>query len=212
MARLVGAPPTSVVVSAHGPARLVPRRRAGRRHTARDAGRGDAGRRRPTRGTRRPPVATHGPALACGDRHLARAPRSRRGRPRRVAVAGRRCGDRPDATGAGDRRADDAGDGPPTRCSASSGPGGTPLRARTSPPPHPLARPRRLARREPAPTRRRRARELRRDRPPAHRRLRVGGHAMAAAARGRGAQGRPPWLLRSGPGGASSGCFGPASP
>ena len=107
----------------HGPPRLVPRRRAGRRHPARDAGRGDAGRRRPTRGTRRPPVAAHGPALARGDRHLPRAPRSRRGRPRRVAVAGRRCGDRPDATGAGDRRADDAGDGPPARCPASSRPG-----------------------------------------------------------------------------------------
>ena len=83
LARLVGAAPTSDVVTARRAPRVVPRCRAGRRHPARDAGGGDAGRRRPTRGARRPPAAADGPACARGDRHLARPPRPRRRRSRR---------------------------------------------------------------------------------------------------------------------------------
>ena len=54
----------------------------------------DAG---PARGTGRPPAPADGAAPARGARDLAQAPRSRRRRPGRVALARRRCGDRPDA-------------------------------------------------------------------------------------------------------------------
>ena len=95
--RVVGSSPTPVVVAAGRVAGVVPRRRAGRRNPPRDERGCHARRCRPARGTGRPPAPADGAAPARGARDLARAPRSRRGRPCRVALARGRCGDRPDA-------------------------------------------------------------------------------------------------------------------
>ncbi len=96
------------------------------------------------------------------------------------------------------RRAGDAPNRPRAQRPTRARPPRAHLHARTTPPSGAMARSRRRTRRGSAPPRHRHARELRVDRHPADRRLRVARPAVAAAAAGRGAQGRPSRLLRSG--------------
>ena len=158
--------------------------------------------------------STQGPPEARVDRQLRRlglhslaaivlthrAPRPRRRRAGRPSPLARRAGDRPDAAG---RRASTSGEcaGPPagSACRSCRRAWGRTyalgrLRLRVLWPDH-AGSPRRGS----ASPRHRPARELRLDRPAADRRFRVGRYPVAAAAAGRGAQGRPSRLVRRRP-------------